>query len=263
LHRLHASLEDNDVVWAARFDGSSGEVALGLGWGIDGVMRWPQRRVVDLQRGQRWGHEDHGVAWTKPVRPAWMDAATSAALPAAVAMRELRGQVTPRGCRTRVVLGATPWRDAKACTKEDLAGLSRARWQAELEVRSLKQTMPRDVRRWKSPEMGRKDIWGHLLVSNLIRAAMAQAALRQGLWPRQGRRQGARQTLAAVHSPLGEASPSRRQGVIQMVLSAIARHRVGQRPDRYEPRVRKLRPKPYPLMTVPLPQAGARLAQAA
>jgi hypothetical protein len=62
---------------------------------------------------------------------------------------------------------------------------------------------------------------------------------------------------------LGEASPPRRQSVIQMVLSAIARHRVGNRPDRYEPRVRKRRPKPYPLMTVPRPQARARLAKAA
>jgi hypothetical protein len=48
-----------------------------------------------------------------------------------------------------------------------------------------------------------------------------------------------------------------------MVLSAIARHRVGNRPDRYEPRVRKRRLKPYPLMTVPRPQARARLAKAA
>ncbi len=91
---------------------------------------------------------------------------------------------------------------------------------------------------------------------------MAQAALRQGLWPRQVSLQGARQTLEAFHSQLGEASPTRRQCVIQMVLSAIARHRVGQRPDRYEPRVRKRRPKPYPLMTVPRPQARARLVQA-
>jgi len=261
-HRLHAYLEYNDVVLADRFYCSYWEVALLLGWGIDVVMRLHQRRVVDLQRGQRLGHEDHGVSWTKPVRPAWMDEATYAALPAAVEMRELRVQVTQRGFRTRVVLVATTLRDAKAFTKEDLAGLYRARWHAELDLRSIKQTMQMDVLRCKSPEMVRKEIWGHLLVDNLIRAAMAQAALRQGLWPRQVSLQGARQTLEAFHSQLGEASPTRRQGVIQMVLSAIARHRVGQRPDRYEPRVRKRRPKPYPLMTVPRPQARARLVQA-
>ena len=91
---------------------------------------------------------------------------------------------------------------------------------------------------------------------------MAQASLRQGLWPRQVSLQGAWQSLEAFHSQLDEASPTRRQGVIQMVLNAIASHRVGQRPDRYEPRVRKRRPEPYPLMTVPHPQARAQLAQA-
>jgi hypothetical protein len=51
--------------------------------------------------------------------------------------------------------------------------------------------------------------------------------------------------------------------IIHIVLSAIASHRVGTRPDRYEPRVRKRRPKPYPLMTVPRQQARERLARAA
>jgi len=75
--------------------------------------------------------------------------------------------------------------------------------------------------------------------------------------------QGARQTLAAFHSQLAQASPSRREGIIQIVLSAIARHRVGTRPDRYEPRAVKRRPKPYPLLHVPRQQARARLTQAA
>src|SRR6185295_10365552 len=109
----------------------------------------------------------------------------------------------------------------------------------------------------------RKEIWGHLLVYNLLRAAMAQAALGHGVVPRQGSLQGTRQTLAAFHSQLEQASPTRRAGLIQMVLSAIAQHRVGTRPDRSEPRAVKRRPKPYPLLRVPRQQARARLAQAA
>jgi hypothetical protein len=35
------------------------------------------------------------------------------------------------------------------------------------------------------------------------------------------------------------------------LLASIATHEVGNRPDRSEPRVRKRRPKPYPLMTKP------------
>jgi hypothetical protein len=203
------------------------------------------------------------IHWTKPKRPAWMDEATSAGVPATVEMRAWRIRVPQRGCRTRVVLVATTLRDPEACAKEELAGLYRARWHAALALRSLKQTMQMDVRRCKTPAMVRKEIWGHRLVDNLLRAAMAQAALRQGRLPRQVRLQGARQTLGAFRSQVRQTSPTQRQGVIQIVLSASARHRVGTRPDRYEPRAVKRRPKPYPLLRVPRQQARARLTQAA
>jgi hypothetical protein len=262
-HSLHAHLERNDVILADRYYCSYWEVALLLGQGIDVVMRAHQRRAVDFRRGQRLGHEDHLLHWSKPKRPAWMDEATYAGLPATVEMRELRIRVTQRGFRTRVVLVATTLRDPEAFAKEELAGLYRARWHAELDLRSIKQTMQMDVLRCKTPAMVRKEIWGHLLVYNLLRAAMAQAALRQGMLPRQVSLQGARQTLEAFRSQLSQASPTQRAGVIQIVLSAIARHRVGTRPDRYEPRAVKRRPKPYPLLRVPRQQARARLTQAA
>jgi hypothetical protein len=168
-----------------------------------------------------------------------------------------------RGFRTRVVRVATALRDAQTFTKEALAGLYRVRLHAELDLRSLKQTMQMDVLRCKTPAIVRKEIWGHLLVYHLLRAAMAQAALRHGVVPRLVRLQGARQTLATLHSPLAQASPTRREGVVQMMLSAIAQHQVGTHPGRYEPRVGKHRPKPYPLIRVPRQQARARLAQAA
>jgi hypothetical protein len=148
------------------------------------------------------------------------------------------------------------------CTKEALAGLSRARWHAELDRRSIKQTMQMDVLRGKTPAMVRKEIWGHLLVDNVIRAAMAQAALGHGVVPRQVSLQGARQTLAAFDSQLEPLSSTRREGIVQIVLSAIAKHRVGTRPDRSEPRAVKRRPKPYPLLRVPRQQARKQLVEA-
>ena len=106
--------------------------------------------------------------------------------------------------------------------------------------------MQMDVLRCKTPAMVHKEIWGHLLVYNLIRATMAQAALRHGVVPRQVSLQEARQTLAAFSSELAQASSTRREGVLAIVLTAIISHRVGTRPDRYEPRACKRRPKPYP-----------------
>jgi hypothetical protein len=262
-HGLHAYLERDDVVLADRFYCSYWEVALLLGRGIDIVMRLHQRRQVDFQCGRRLGREDHVVSWPKPKRPAWMDETTYAGLPATIDIRELRVHVPQRGFRTRVVLVSTTFLDAKVFAKEDIAGLYRARWHAELDLRSIKQTMQMDVLRCKTPAMVRKEIWGHLLVYNLLRAVMAQAALGHRAVPRQVSLQGARQTLAAFHSQLAQASPNRREGIIQIVLSAIASHRVGTRPDRYEPRACKRRPKPYPLLRVPRQQARKRLEEAA
>jgi hypothetical protein len=74
-HSLYTSLERDDVVLADRFYCSYWEIAWLRGQGIDRVMRWHQRRQVDVRGGQRVGREDHVVAWTKPKRPAWMDEA--------------------------------------------------------------------------------------------------------------------------------------------------------------------------------------------
>jgi Transposase DDE domain len=262
-HGLHEHLERDDVVLADRFYCSYWEIALLRGRGIDIVMRLHQRRPVDFRGGRRVGREDHILSWTKPKRPAWMDEATYAVLPATVDIRVLRVCVPQRGFRTRVVLVATTLLDAQVYPKEDLAGLYRARWHAELDLRSLKQTMQMEVLRCKTPAMVRQEIWGHLLVYNLLRAAMAQAALGHGVVPRQVSLQGTRQTLAAFHSLLAQRPSTARERVVSMVLSAIASHRVGTRPDRYEPRACKRRPKPYPLLRVPRQHARARLATAA
>src|SRR4030095_2797748 len=127
----------------------------------------------------------------------------------------------------------------------------------------IKQTMQMDVLRCKTPGMGRKEIWGHLLVYNLLRATMAQAALQHRGWLRLGSLQGKRQTLAAFHSLLVQMPSTARECIVSIVLRAIARHRVGPRPDGPEPRPCKRRPKPYPLLRVPRQQARARLATAA
>jgi DDE family transposase len=262
-HSLHATLECDDVILADRYYCSYWEVALLWGRGIDIVMRLHQRRQGDFRGGRRVGREDYILSWTKPKRPAWMDEATYAGLPATMDIRVLRVCVPQRGFRTRVVLVATTLLEAQVYSKEDLAGLYRARWHAELDLRSIKQIMQMDVLRCKTPAMVRKEVWGHLLLYNLLRAAMAQAARRHGVMPRQVSLQGTRQTLAAFYSLLAQMPSTARESTVHIVLSAIVSHRVGTRPDRYEPRACKRRPKPYPLLRVPRQQARARLATAA
>ncbi len=78
----------------------------------------------------------------------------------------------------------TSLRDARDVSKKELLTLYLARWQVELDLRSIKTVMQMDVLRCKSPEMVRKEIAVHLLAYNLVRAVMPQAAFLGHVLPR-------------------------------------------------------------------------------
>ena len=80
-----------------RYFGSSFGVAGLAGRGVDVVFRMHPRRRFDFRRGRRLGVADHVVTWTKPARPGWMNEATSALMPDALPVRELR--VVVEQCR--------------------------------------------------------------------------------------------------------------------------------------------------------------------
>jgi putative transposase len=131
-HSLHASLEPGDILLSDRCYGSYWEIALAQRRGADVVSRLHQRRRADFRRGHRLGRADHVVAWAKPARPAWMDEATYAALPARLAVREVRVRVRHPGFRTKVLVVVTTLLDARAFPQEDVAILYRLRWYAEI-----------------------------------------------------------------------------------------------------------------------------------
>jgi hypothetical protein len=120
-----------------------------------------------------------------------------------------------------------------------------------------------DVLRCQSPAMVRKEVWGHFLVYNLIRGVMAEAARRHELPPRQLSFQGARQRIEGFRVELNRAASGKMAGLVAGLLGALATLRVGDRPDRYEPRVVKRRPRAYPLMQEPRKVFKERLARAA
>jgi hypothetical protein len=115
-----------------------------------------------------------------------------------------------------------------------------------------------DVLRCKSPELVRKEVWAHVLAYNLIRTVMAQAAGRYGFEPRSISFKGALQTLEAFQPVIGlrgERDSAVRRNLYERVLEAVASHRVGDRPDRYEPRRRERRPEPYDRLMKPRHEA--------
>lgn len=254
LRTLWNIFRPGDVMLADRLMCAWTEMVMLKQRGVDCVCRLTSHRKADFRRGQRLVHDDHVVKWVKPTKPRSIDRETYDALPDFLVVRECRVQVEQPGFRIRTLIIATTLLDAGEFTKDDLARLYRARWSAELDLRSLKQTMQMDVVRCKTPELVRKEIWTHLLAYNLIRTVIAQAASKHGLDPRSISFKGAIQTLSAFQPVIaleGQHDSAFRMNLYQRLLDAIARHRVGDRPDRYEPRRTKRRPKPYDRLMKP------------
>jgi hypothetical protein len=109
-----------------------------------------------------------------------------------------------------------------------------------------KQTLQMDVLRGQSPAMVRKEVWAHLLAYNLVRGLRAQAAHAAGLLPVQLSFKGALKVVNAFTAVLWTACAEELEALCCRLHETIATHTVGNRPNRYEPRRRKRRPKPYP-----------------
>ncbi len=261
LRALVDQLAEGDLLVGDRCYANYWLIALARKRGLDVVFRQHQRRRVDFRTGRRLGRDDHLITWAKPARPAWMDAATWAALPDTLILREIRVRVPEGKCRTRAVVVVTTLVDATHYAKAEVQALYRRRWEAEIHLRALKQTVQMDVPRCGTPAMIRKEVWAHLLIDNLRRTPLAEAAEAHDLKPWPLSFKGTLQTVNAFGGmlPAGVAlDPAR---AYPIVLEAVASHRVGQRPDRYEPRRIKRRPKPHRLLQEPRAQARARFAR--
>jgi hypothetical protein len=255
-------LERDDVVLGDRYYGSYFDLAMLKRRGVDCAFRLHQRRHSDFRRGRRLGRDDHVVTWRRPDRPDWMDRATYEQIPEEMEVRELRVRVAQRGFRTRGFVVVTTLLDANLYKKDDICTLYRQRWHAELDLRTIKVVLGMDVLRCKTPAMVRKEIWMTLLGYNAIRAVMAQAAEAHGEAPRRLSTKGALQSVLAFAEGLRQARGERRRWLWDVMRWGIAADGVGGRPDRYEPRAWKRRPKPHKLLMEPRKEARKRLLKA-
>jgi hypothetical protein len=186
-----------------------------------------------------------------------MDEETYATIPPTLTVRELRADIASPGCRTSEIVIATTLTDAGDYAKDDIADLYHERWHAEPDIRAIKQSLQMDHLRCLTPFMVAKEIWVHFLGYNLTRKASAQAALLQEVHPREVSFTATKQTVNAARDQLTQAAPAERARQGRLLLEAIGKERVANRPDRCEPRAVKRRPKEYPLLT--MPRAEARL----
>jgi len=256
---LHPELRAGDVLVADRGFCSYAHLALLLQRGVQGLLRMHQRMIVDFAPGRahihpaqgksdrkkgmprsRWlqqlGTTDQLVEWLKPLsKPGWMSAQQYAALPASLVVRELRYTIHEKGFRPKAITLVTTLLDAERYACDDLAKLFFQRWEIETNIGHLKTTMKLDVLKCKTVEGVLRELHVFALIYNMVRQVMLAAASRQGVDVR-------RISFIDALRWLQSASPG--DELIALVVNPC-------RPGRLEPRVRKRRPKQYPLMKKP------------
>ncbi len=246
-----------DLLVADRGFCSFVSLALALNQGIQVVFRLHQKQIVNFTPGRaharpgrkhvpkgmprsRWiradGLADHVVEYFKPAqRPDRMSEAEYRALPESILVRELRYRIEAPGFRTREVTLVTTRLDAELDPAEALAELYGMRWRVEENLRSLKQTMKMDVLKCKTVDGVLKELTMYAVAYNLVRLTMCEASQRQGV---EGDRISFIDALRWLRDgEEGETMPD-------LVVNP-------SRPSRCEPRVRKRRPKEYPVMKRP------------
>ena len=253
LRELLDAFQAGDVAVADRFYCSFLMIALLLGRGVDVCARMHQARHVDFRRGRRLGKYDHLIHWTKPPKPEWIDEAVYAALPDELLLREIQFNVVEPGRRVQTLTVVTTLTDAETYSKQDIAQLYGFRWNSELDIRSIKQSLGLDHVRCKSPEMVGRELWTTLLGYNLIRTTAAAAAVLHDKQPRQISFSGTCQYVLAswMLLSLGCIPPDQLLAYCQTVLRRISQCEVANRPGRFEPRVLKRRRHRYKLMQQP------------
>lgn len=245
VRQLLGSFHRGDVMLADALYCNYFLLAAMMAAGVDVLMAQNGSRITDFRRGRSLGTRDHIVRWPKPAaRPQWMTPQQYASLPEEIELREVK--VAQQVLVTTMV-------DHRRVSKADLSELFSRRWHVELDLRNLKTTCGMDVLRCQTPQMNEKQLWVHLLAYNAIRLLMAQAASQTGVDPRSLSFKHTLQlwTQWTVHAMSSIAN-------WQTLLALIAQSKVGNRPGRIEPRMRKRRPKPYPWLKVP--RADARRA---
>ncbi len=168
------------------------------------------------------------------------------ALPETITVRVVHLRWAPKGFRVQSKYILTTHLDPKV-TVEDIGNLYRQRWRVELNLRSIKNVMGMDIIRGKTPDIVIKEIWVHMLGYNLIRMAMAWTGKLSKRCPQEISFRAVQQWFAIVR--MANAYGANLEGcAMEMLLLIADAEVVGHRPNRYEPRARKRRPKNYNLL---------------
>ena len=236
-----AWIESGTVILADRGFCGWGFLALLQRKGVDVVVRVDGMRKLVRRAAQ--------MQWVKPARLKTWDKALWNELPDLLNIRLVRFRVVVPGFRTETIILATTLLDSASYSDHALAELYLRRWRVELFMRDIKVTLGLDVLRGQSPDIVVREIWIQAIGYNLVRALMFEVALRRGLALDRLSFKGTVDTLRNWAPLFLAVSTRKRKSHRAALLDLLADDRLPLRPNRFEPRVRKRRPKQYPFLT--------------
>ncbi|OYD97180.1 IS4 family transposase [Nostoc sp. 'Peltigera membranacea cyanobiont' 232] len=248
--KMYSFLKPNDVLLGDRAFCAYADMFTIRKLGCDAVFRKHQSRTTTMRKGKIIGDCDKLVTWYKPKScPKGLSKDEFDALPPSITVREIYYYIVIPGFRTQQVSLTTTLLDKSSYSTLEIVGLYGKRWDVELDLRHIKTTLGMDILRCKTPSMIRKEIYVFLLAYNLLRSLMWSAGTTYGTPPLRLSLQGTRHHLINFIPQLEVAYSQKRLRIYRTLLKVIAHKAVPDRPGRSEPRVRKRRPKIYPLMT--------------
>lgn len=257
---LYKFLQIKDVLLGDRAFCAYADLISITSLGCDAVFRKHQSRKTSMRKGKIVGDCDKFVIWYKPQKcPTGLSKEEFAALPLTLAVREIYYYIIIPGFRTQQVSLITTLLDTETYPTLEIVKLYDDRWDVEVNLKHLKSTLGMEVLRCKSPSMVRKELYVYLLAYNLLRALMWQAGITYSTPPLHLSLQGTRHHFDNFIPELLGNSEVKCHQIYQILLKIIVHKPIPQRPGRAEPRVRKRRPKAYPLMKQPRTQLRRQL----
>ncbi|WP_193201020.1 IS4 family transposase, partial [Nostoc sp. MG11] len=250
--KLSSFLKPNDVLVGDRAFCAYADMFIIKKLDCDALFRKHQSRTTTMRKGKIVGDCDKLVTWYQPKScPKGLSKDEFDPLPKSITVPEIYYYIVIPGFRTKRVSLITTLLDKTTYSTLEIVGLYGKRWDVELDLKHLKTTLGMDILRCKTPSMIPKEIHVYLLAYNLLRSLMWSAGTTHNTPPNRLSLQRTRHHLLNFIPKLETAHSQKRIRLYHSLLKIIVHKVVPDRPARNEPRVRKRRPKIYPLMTKP------------
>jgi hypothetical protein len=190
LSRLFKFMDPGSLLMGDRGLVSFAHMALLMAQGMHGCFRLPRDKIVQgrgknsRKKKSSPGKQDMLVTWKASKRPSWMSKQRWEKIAGqTLTLRQISFRVCRKGHRTHWAWIITTLLDTEKYPAQELVELYSERWQIEVYFRDLKRTLKMGKISARTVKGVQKEVLSFILLYNLIRKVMQEAAERQGVAP--------------------------------------------------------------------------------